>query len=128
MADEKRFSHIAVNAGEDDDVVIQAGAYAPAPQTPQEQIDEEIAAKRAQWEVEEPAAQAEAASAAESYVAPEPEPAAPEPQPAAEPADGYEQTLADLESEPMSGMQKAVLAGVAIIIVVAVIYFAFFMH
>ena len=78
MADDKRFSHITVNAGEDDDVVIQAGAYAT---TPQVQAD-----------------------------------------------DYNEQTLEDLEAGPMSGMQKAVLAGVAIIIVAAIVYFTCFMH
>ena len=51
------------------------------------------------------------------------------PQHAAGSADDYnEQTLEDLEAGPMSGMQKAVLAGVAIIIVAAIVYFTCFMH
>lgn len=126
MADDKRFSHITVNAGEDDDVVIQAGAYATTPQVQAEAV-EEMPADQAQWEAE--------ASAGESEPAyePEPEPAhAPAhaaPQHAARPADDYnEQTLEDLDAGPMSGMQKAVLAGVAIIIVAAIVYFTCFMH
>lgn len=127
MADDKRFSHITVNAGEDDDVVIQAGAYAPAPQV-QAEAAEEVHDDQAQWEAEAPAGESEPA------YEPEPEPASEpatafEPQHAARPADDYnEQTLEDLEAGPMSGMQKAVLAGVAIIIVAAIVYFTCFMH
>ena len=118
MADDKRFSHITVNAGEDDDVVIQAGAYATTPQVQAEAV-EEMSAYQAQWEAEAPAGESEPAF--------EPKPAAP--QHAARPADDYnEQTLEDLEAGPMSGMQKAVLAGVAIIIVAAIVYFTCFMH
>lgn len=132
MADDKRFSHITVNAGEDDDVVIQAGAYAPAPQVQAEAV-KEMPADQAQWEAEasagesEPAYEPEPEPASEPATAFEPKPAAP--QHAARPADDYnEQTLEDLEAGPMSGMQKAVLAGVAIIIVAAIVYFTCFMH
>lgn len=132
MADDKRFSHITVNAGEDDDVVIQAGAYAPVPQVQAEDA-EEVPADQAQWETEasagecEPAYEPEPELASEPAIAFEPKPAAP--QHAARPADDYnEQTLEDLEAGPMSGMQKAVLAGVAIIIVAAIVYFTCFMH
>ena len=126
MADDKRFSHITVNAGEDDDVVIQAGAYATTPQVQAEAV-EEMPAEQAQWEAEALAGESEPA------YEPEPEPAhAPAhaaPQHAARPADDYnEQTLEDLDAGPMSGMQKAVLAGVAIIIVAAIVYFTCFMH
>ena len=129
MADDKRFSHITVNASEDDDVVIQAGAYAP--EQPVEL--EEAPADQAQWADAESDAQAEFEVEPEAEEAPEPV----EPQPAddaaddadtADAADEYEQTLADLEAGPMSGMQKAVLGGVAVIIVAAVVYFALFMH
>ena len=132
MADDKRFSHITVNAGEDDDVVIQAGAYAPAPQV-QAEAAEEMPADQAQWEAEasagesEPAYEPEPEPASEPATAFEPKPAVP--QHAAGSADDYnEQTLEDLEAGPMSGMQKAVLAGVAIIIVAAIVYFTCFMH
>ena len=124
MADDKRFSHITVNAGEEDDVVIQAGAYATTPQVQAEAV-EEMPADQAQWEAEAPAGESEPAY--EPATAFEPKPAAP--QHAARPADDYnEQTLEDLEAGPMSGMQKAVLAGVAIIIVAAIVYFTCFMH
>ena len=126
MADDKRFSHITVNAGEDDDVVIQAGAYAPAPQVQAEDA-EEVHADQAQWEAEAPAGESDPAYEPEPATAFEPKPAVP--QHAARPADDYsEQTLEDLEAGPMSGMQKAVLAGVAIIIVAAIVYFTCFMH
>lgn len=110
MSDNARFTHITVNAADEDDVVIQAGAVRQA--APQ--------------------------AADEPAPAPEPEPgpvegdmpdarpqAAPErkPQPAFE-----EQTLEDLEVGPMSGMQKAVLAGVALVIVCGIVYFTVFMH
>lgn len=126
MADDKRFSHITVNAGEDDDVVIQAGAYATTPQVQAEAV-EEISADQAQWEAEAPAGESEPACEPEPEPAHEPAHAAP--QHAARPADDYnEQTLEDLDAGPMSGMQKAVLAGVAIIIVAAIVYFTCFMH
>ena len=130
MADDKRFSHITVNAGED--VVIQAGAYATTPQVQAEAV-EEMPADQAQWETEasagecEPTYEPEPEPASEPASAFEPKPAAP--QHAARSADDYnEQTLEDLEAGPMSGMQKAVLAGVAIIIVAAIVYFTCFMH
>lgn len=130
MADDKRFSHITVNASEDDDVVIQAGAYAP--EQPEQPVElEEAPADQAQWTDAESDAQAEFEVEPEAEEAPEPV----EPQPADDDADDadtdadeYEQTLADLEAGPMSGMQKAVLGGVAVIIVAAVVYFALFMH
>ena len=129
MADDKRFSHITVNASEDDDVVIQAGAYAPVqPEQPVELEEEPV--DQAQWTDTESDAQAE--SEVEEALEPV------EPQPAdddvADDADAdtaaseYEQTLADLEAGPMSGIQKAVLGGVAVVIVAAVVYFALFMH
>lgn len=126
MADDKRFSHITVNASEDDDVVIQAGAYAPA-QPEQPVVLEEAPADQAQWADAESDAQAESEAEPEAEEVPE----SVEPQPADDAdaaADEYEQTLADLEAGPMSGMQKAVLGGVAVIIVAAVVYFALFMH
>lgn len=134
MADDKRFSHITVNAGEDDDVVIQAGAYAPAFQV-QAEAAEEVPADQAQWEAEAPAGESEPAyepepepAHAPAHVAPQ-HAAAHAPERAARPADDYnEQTLEDLDAGPMSGMQKAVLAGVAIIIVAAIVYFTCFMH
>lgn len=139
MADDKRFSHITVNAGEDDDVVIQAGAYATTPQVQAEAV-EEMPADQAQWEAEALAGESEPAYEPEPEPAHAPAHAAPQhaaanapahaaPQHAARPADDYnEQTLEDLDAGPMSGMQKAVLAGVTIIIVAAIVYFTCFMH
>ena len=114
MAQDRRFSHITVNAADDDDVVIQAGAYG-----------------RHQGEdVLEEAVYAEP----EPQVAPV---AVPEPQHAAQqvPAGNHaakphraEQTLEDLDAGPMSGMQKAVLVGVGVVIIAAIVYFALFMR
>ena len=39
-----------------------------------------------------------------------------------------EQTLEDLDAGPMSGMQKAVLVGVGVVIIAAIVYFALFMR
>ena len=115
MAQDRRFSHITVNAADDDDVVIQAGAYG-----------------RHQGE-----------DVLEGAVYTEPEPqvapvAVPEPQHAAQqapvsdsrpqPAHRAEQTLEDLDAGPMSGMQKAVLVGVGVVIIAAIVYFALFMR
>lgn len=139
MADDKRFSHITVNAGEDDDVVIQAGAYATTPQVQAEAV-EEMPADQAQWEAEalagesEPAYEPEPEPAhAPAHVAPQHAaanaPAHAAPQHAARPADDYnEQTLEDLDAGPMSGMQKAVLVGVGVVIIAAIVYFALFMR
>ena len=45
-----------------------------------------------------------------------------------QPAHRAEQTLEDLDAGPMSGMQKAVLVGVGIVIIAAIVYFALFMR
>ncbi|WP_294419284.1 hypothetical protein [uncultured Senegalimassilia sp.] len=134
MAQDRRFSHITVNAGDEDDVVIQAGSYgyhqgeeafeqdawpesepqvAPVePPKPQHAAQQAPAPQHAAKPHASHARQAEAAHAACS----------------SKPAQRAEQTLEDLEAGPMSGMQKAVLIGVGVIIVAAVVYFALFMR
>lgn len=134
MAQDRRFSHITVNAGDEDDVVIQAGSYGrhqgeeafeqdawpePEPQAapveppkPQHAAQQAPAPQHAAKPHASHARQAEAAHAARGP----------------KPAQRAEQTLEDLEAGPMSGMQKAVLIGVGVIIVAAVVYFALFMR
>lgn len=45
-----------------------------------------------------------------------------------QPVHRAEQTLEDLDAGPMSGMQKAVLVGVGVVIIAAIVYFALFMR
>lgn len=134
MAQDQRFSHITVNAGDDDDVVIQAGAYGrhqgedvlgeavharPEPQVaPVEAPKPQHAAQ--QMPAHEPAAKPHAEHARRAQAA--------DPDSRPKPAHRAEQTLEDLDAGPMSGMQKAVLVGIGLIIVVAVVYFALFMR
>lgn len=135
MADEKRFSHITVNASEDNDVVIQAGAYAPAAQA-EPQAWEQPQADQAYYDGLEPAAPVPAPQPQEEerydY---QPEPAhvpahakAPEAQRRAKREEYHEQTLEDLDVGPMSKMQKIVLGVVAVFIIGFAVYYFAFMH
>ena len=134
MAQDRRFSHITVNAADDDDVVIQAGAYG-RPQG-EDFLEEAVCAEPepqvAPVAVPEPkhaAQQAPAGNhAAKSHAAHarKPETFASDSRP--QPAHRAEQTLEDLDAGPMSGMQKAVLVGVGIVIIAAIVYFALFMR
>lgn len=134
MAQDRRFSHITVNAGDEDDVVIQAGSYG------RHQV-EEVFEQDAWPEPElqpEPVAAPKPQHAAQQAPAPQhvakphaaharkSEPGACEGGP--KPAHRAEQTLEDLDAGPMSGMQKVVLVGVGVIIVAAIVYFALFMR
>ena len=134
MAQDRRFSHITVNAADDDDVVIQAGAYGrhqgedvledPVYAEPEPQV-----APVAVPEPKHAAQQAPAGNhAAKSHAAHarKPETFASDSRP--QPAHRAEQTLEDLDAGPMSGMQKAVLVGVGIVIIAAIVYFALFMR
>lgn len=134
MAQDRCFSHITVNAADDDDVVIQAGAYGR--HQGEDVLDEAVYAEPEPWvaPVEAPkpqhaAKQAPAGNpAAKPHVAHarKPETAASDSRP--QPAHRAEQTLEDLDAGPMSGMQKAVLVGVGVVIVAAIVYFALFMR
>lgn len=134
MAQDRRFSHITVNAADDDDVVIQAGAYGR--HQGEDFLEEAVCAEPepqvAPVAVPEPkhaAQQAPAGNhAAKSYAAHarKPETFASDSRP--QPAHRAEQTLEDLDAGPMSGMQKAVLVGVGIVIIAAIVYFALFMR
>lgn len=134
MAQDRRFSHITVNAADDDDVVIQAGAYGrhqgedfleeavyaePEPQVAPVAVPEPKHAAQ-QAPVQDRTAKPHAAHARKTQAAD----ADSRPQP----AHRAEQTLDDLDAGPMSGMQKAVLVGVGVIIVAAIVYFALFMR
>ena len=134
MAQDRRFSHITVNAADDDDVVIQAGAYGR--HQGEDFLEEAVCAEPepqvAPVAVPEPkhaAQQAPAGThAAKSHAAHarKPETFASDSRP--QPAHRAEQTLEDLDAGPMSGMQKAVLVGVGIVIIAAIVYFALFMR
>lgn len=134
MAQDRRFSHITVNAADDDDVVIQAGAYGR--HQGEDFLEEAVCAEPepqvAPVAVPEPkhaAQQAPAGNhAAKSHAAHarKPETFASDSRP--QPAHRAEQTLKDLDAGPMSGMQKAVLVGVGIVIIAAIVYFALFMR
>ena len=134
MAQDRRFSHITVNAADDDDVVIQAGAYGrhQGEDCLEEAVCAEPEPQVAPVAVPEPkhaAQQAPAGNhAAKSHAAHarKPETFASDSRP--QPAHRAEQTLEDLDAGPMSGMQKAVLVGVGIVIIAAIVYFALFMR
>lgn len=134
MAQDRRFSHITVNAADDDDVVIQAGAYGrhqgedvlegavyaeSEPQVAPVAVPEPQHAAQ-QAPVRDHSARSHAAHARKAQAAG----ADSRPQP----AHRAEQTLEDLHAGPMSGMQKAVLVGVGVVIVAAIVYFALFMR
>ena len=134
MAQDRRFSHITVNAADDDDVVIQAGAYGrhqgedvleeavyaePEPQVSPEAVPEPQHAAQ-QVPAGNHAAKPHAAHARK------PETAVSDSR--TQPVHRAEQTLEDLDAGPMSGMQKAVLVGVGVVIIAAIVYFALFMR
>ena len=125
MAQDRRFSHITVNAADDDDVVIQAGAYGRH-QGAEPELQGAPAA------VPEPQHAARQAPAGNYVAKPhaaharKPEIAVSDSRP--QPAHRAEQTLEDLDAGPMSGMQKAVLVGVGVVIIAAIVYFALFMR
>lgn len=134
MAQDRRFSHITVNAADDDDVVIQAGAYGR--HQGEDFLEEAVCAEPepqvAPVAVPEPkhaAQQAPAGNhAAKSHAAHARKPETFASDSCPQPARRAEQTLEDLDAGPMSGMQKAVLVGVGVIIVAAIVYFALFMR
>ncbi len=118
MPEGKKFSHISVNAAEDDDVVIQAGSYRHHDSEPDYPAAEERYSKDAGADFVEAPAEALYAEQAASTAAPREVPVA-----ADVPRDAYEQTLEDLEPAPMSKMQKYVLAGLACFVVIFVAYY-----
>ena len=134
MAQDRRFSHITVNAADDDDVVIQAGAYGR--HQGEDFLEEAVCAEPepqvAPVAVPEPkhaAQQAPAGNhAAEPHAAHARKPETAVSDSRTQPVHRAEQTLEDLDAGPMSGMQKAVLVGVGVVIIAAIVYFALFMR
>ncbi|WP_298626629.1 hypothetical protein [uncultured Senegalimassilia sp.] len=134
MAQDRRFSHIAVNAADDDDVVIQAGAYGrhQGEEILEEAVYAEPEPQVAPVAVPEPQHAVQQAPAGNHAAKPhaaharKPETFASDSRP--QPAHRAEQTLEDLDAGPMSGMQKAVLVGVGVVIIAAIVYFALFMR
>lgn len=134
MAQDRRFSHITVNAADDDDVVIQAGAYGrhQGEDVLGEAVYAEPEPQVAPVAVPEPQHAAQQVPAGNHAAKPhaaharKPETFASDSRP--QPAHRAEQTLEDLDAGPMSGMQKAVLVGVGVVIIAAIVYFALFMR
>lgn len=134
MAQDRRFSHITVNAADDDDVVIQAGAYGrhQGEDVLEEAVYAEPEPQVAPVAVPEPQHAAQQVPAGNHAAKPhaaharKPETAVSDSR--TQPVHRAEQTLEDLDAGPMSGMQKAVLVGVGVIIVAAIVYFALFMR
>lgn len=111
MADEQRFSHITVSSGEEDEVVIHAGAPRGA-EAPRAEADEpaEPAARQPQGDPAPAARPARTVADGEAAGA-------------AKAADeGYrETTLADLE-EKSPVVQRVVIAAALLLIVCVVVY------
>ena len=134
MAQDRRFSHITVNAADDDDVVIPAGAYGrhQGEDVLEGAVYAEPEPQVAPVAVPEPQQAAQQASAGNHVAKPhaaharKPETAVSDSRP--QPVHRAEQTLEDLDAGPMSGMQKAVLVGVGVVIIAAIVYFALFMR
>ena len=134
MAQDRRFSHITVNAAGDEDVVIQAGAYGRhrGEDVLEEAVYAEPEPQVAPVAVPEPQHAAQQVPAGNHAAKPhaaharKPETVASDSRP--QPAHRAEQTLEDLDAGPMSGMQKAVLVGVGVVIIAAIVYFALFMR
>ncbi|WP_417755178.1 hypothetical protein [Senegalimassilia anaerobia] len=134
MAQDRRFSHITVNAADDDDVVIQAGAYGrhQGEDVLEEAVYAEPEPQVAPVAVPEPQHAAQQVPAGNHAAKPhaaharKPETAVPDSR--TQPVHRAEQTLEDLDAGPMSGMQKAVLVGVGVVIIAAIVYFALFMR
>ena len=129
MAQDWRFSHITVNAADDDDVVIQAGTYGrhQGEDVLEGAVYAESEPQVAPVAVPEPQHAAQQAPAGNHAAhARKPETAVSDSRP--QPVHRAEQTLEDLDAGPMSGMQKAVLVGVGVVIIAAIVYFALFMR
>lgn len=129
MAQDRRFSHITVNAADDDDVVIQAGAYGrhQGEDVLEEAVYAEPEPQVAPVAVPEPQHAAQQVPAGNHAAhARKPETAVSDSR--TQPVHRAEQTLEDLDAGPMSGMQKAVLVGVGVVIIAAIVYFALFMR
>ena len=134
MAQDRRFSHITVNAADDDDVVIQAGAYGrhQGEDVLEEAVYAEPEPQVAPVAVPEPQHAAQQVPAGNHAAKPhaaharKPETAVSDSR--TQPVHRAEQTLEDLDAGPMSGMQKAVLVGVGAVIIAAIVYFALFMR
>ncbi len=119
MSEGKQFSHISVNAAEDDDVVIQAGAYKRSDPEPAAQVADGgyvqgVGADDPDFPVTEESDQREIPADEPSREASSTPDATRE---------TYEQTLEDLEYSPMSHMQKYVLGGLACFVIVFVVYY-----
>lgn len=120
------FKHIAVNAAEEDDFVITAGAVEQAGEDAEASLDPAVEAPVEEGDVAE--AQEAPESAAER---PDSADERPERKTAKRPRpdDGYrETTLEDLKGEKMSTTQRVVIIAAIICIIGAIVYYLAFMR
>ena len=134
MAQDRRFSHITVNAADDDDVVIQAGAYGrhQGEDVLEEAVYAEPEPQVAPVAVPEPQHAAQQVPAGNHAAKPH---AAHARKPETAVSDSRtqtdhraEQTLKDLDAGPLAGMQMSVRGGVGGVFFAAIVYFALFMR
>ena len=118
MPEGKKFSHISVNAAEDDDIVIQAGSCQHPDPDPDPSVIEEAYPEEAVNAAGTPAVTAYAGQTPSADAGLREGSAS-----ADAPRDAYDQTLEDLEPAPMSKMQRYVLMGLACFVVVFVVYY-----
>lgn len=115
-----KFSHITVNADDDDDFVIQAGLRPSAPA---------VVPVRADAPAPSEPSFAESPSVEGAQEAPAADDAKPSKAGAKSSKDGYRETTAeDLEVEPMPAMQKAIIAVALLAVVGFIAYYVLFMR
>lgn len=124
--EEQGFSHITVLPDDEEELVIQAGSYAPSAESAAPSISDAFSGEDALLAAEaEQAAAVEAGldafeDAAETRTEPEAEA---EPQ-----VKAGQTTMADLEVEPMSMMQKVIIAAALIFLLAAAVYYFCFIR
>ncbi len=112
-----KFSHITVNADDDDDFVIQAGLRPSAPAPEPAQTDGAVPSEPS-FDAPSSTEDEREASAADDVRSS-----------SADSKKGYRETTAeDLEVEPMSAMQKIIIAVALLAIVGFIAYYVLFMR
>ena len=125
MAEVSGFKHISVSADSDDDVVIWAGTDAEGAslEVPDSVQIQNACAEGASLEVPDSVQFNQASQPAQA-----PAPVERTAQPVAKDLGYRETTLDDLKSEPMSKIQKIIIACAIAAVAAAVVYYFVFMH
>lgn len=123
MAEVSGFKHISVSADSDDDVVIRAGTEQASAEACDSARTFNVGAEGASLEVPDSVQFNQASQPAQA-----PAPVERTAQPAAEDRGYRETTLDDLKSEPMSKIQKIVIACAIAAVAAAVVYYFVFMR